>query len=211
MRRHDAEEVAAELERRRPARTLRWEPPDDWLLPGPIALGDRVLTAVETPGHTRGHLVFADEQAGLLFAGDHVLPQITPSIGFEPAPAAQPLRAYLGSLRTVRAMPDLTLLPAHGPAMGSSHARIDELLGHHRDRLAASAALVDGPTSARSVAERLTWTRHDRRLSDLDPFNRMLAVLETAAHLDLLVAQGVLQMTVVDGIVRYDALTNKCL
>jgi glyoxylase-like metal-dependent hydrolase (beta-lactamase superfamily II) len=36
--------------------------------------------------------VFADHAAGLLFAGDHVLPRITPSIGFEPVPAAQPLR-----------------------------------------------------------------------------------------------------------------------
>ena len=36
-------------------------------------------------------MVFRDAAAGLLFAGDHVLPRITPSIGFEAAPAPSPL------------------------------------------------------------------------------------------------------------------------
>src|SRR3712207_8035936 len=36
------------------------------------------------PIYTRGHLMFLDERDGTLFAGDHVLPHITPSLGFEP-------------------------------------------------------------------------------------------------------------------------------
>jgi glyoxylase-like metal-dependent hydrolase (beta-lactamase superfamily II) len=60
--------------------------PDDWLSDGELLdVAGRRITAHETPGHTRGHLVFADDDARLLFAGDHVLPHITPSIGFEPA------------------------------------------------------------------------------------------------------------------------------
>ena len=39
-------------------------------------------TPCTRPGHTPGHYVFADRADGLLFAGDHVLPTITPSIGF---------------------------------------------------------------------------------------------------------------------------------
>jgi hypothetical protein len=37
----------------------------------------------------------------------------------------------------------------------------------------------------------------------MDPFNQMLAVLETAAHLDLLVSQGKLSAQTVDGVRRY--------
>ena len=37
------------------------------------------------PGHTSGHVVFHDAANAALFAGDHVLPRITPSIGIEPA------------------------------------------------------------------------------------------------------------------------------
>ena len=95
--------------------------PDEWLeRDGVIEVGARTLDAVSTPGHTQGHFVFADQTAGLLFAGDHVLPTITPSIGFEPAYVQQPLRDFLGSLAKVRAMPDLMLLPAHGPVSPSS-------------------------------------------------------------------------------------------
>ncbi|GAB3457885.1 MBL fold metallo-hydrolase [Actinophytocola sediminis] len=183
---------------------VTWEHPDDWLEEGPIPLAGRVLDALATPGHTRGHLVFVDHATGLLFGGDHVLPHITPSIGFEPAPGDQPLRAYLGSLKVVRALPDLRLLPAHGPVVASTHARIDELLAHHQRRLDACAAEVArGSALAPEVAARLAWTGRERPLSDLDPFNQMLAVLETAAHLDVLVAQGVLRSAQVDGVLGY--------
>ena len=89
-------------------------------------MGDRTLRVVATPGHTQGHVVFRDEAAGLLFAGDHVLPHITPSIGFEAVPVELALGHYLRSLRLVREMPDMRLLPAHGPVRPSVHDRVDE-------------------------------------------------------------------------------------
>ena len=146
---------------------------------------------MHTPGHTQGHYVFADRAAGLLFAGDHVLPTITPSIGFEPVPVEQPLRDFMGSLTKVRGLPDLTLLPAHGPVAPSTHARVDQLLDHHEDRLRLCLdALAGGGATAYDVAGELPWTRHEHRLADLDVFNAALASLETKAHLELLVARG---------------------
>jgi glyoxylase-like metal-dependent hydrolase (beta-lactamase superfamily II) len=180
------------------------ESPDEWLTGGPIPLpGGRVLEAVETPGHTAGHLVFHDLAAGLLFSGDHVLPTITPSIGFEPAVSDDPLGAFLRSLRVVRERPDALLLPAHGPVAPSAHARVDELLAHHSTRLEATAAAVaQGAATAFEAAGLLRWTKRERKLSELDPFNAMLATFETGAHLDLLVAQGELTRTVDEGGVR---------
>ena len=49
----------------------------------------------------------------------------------------------------------------------------------------------------------LRWTRREHRLTDLDPFNAMLAVFETGAHLDLLVTQGRSTATDDDGVRRY--------
>lgn len=182
-----------------------WERPDDWIDgEQEIALEKRMLHVLPTPGHTRGHVVFRDREAGALFAGDHVLPHITPSIGFEAAPAAMPLRDYLGSLRTVRALPDTMLLPAHGPVTDSVHRRVDELLVHHDDRLQASLGTISaGATTAYESACILTWTRRERHFDDLDAFSQMLAVNETAAHLDLLAAQGRLRSHAVDGVMRY--------
>jgi glyoxylase-like metal-dependent hydrolase (beta-lactamase superfamily II) len=182
-----------------------WEEPDDWLTDGAmLPAGDRALRALETPGHTQGHLVYHDAGNALLFAGDHVLPHITPSIGFEAVRAPHPLRDYLGSLRRVRGLPDARLLPAHGRVTESAHARIDELLEHHDSRLAATERAVrSGRDTAAAVAVGLTWTRRERALTELDPFNRMLAVLETDSHLDLLVLQGRLCVDEVDGVGHY--------
>jgi glyoxylase-like metal-dependent hydrolase (beta-lactamase superfamily II) len=174
-----------------------FEEPDEWLDAGSVRVGDRMLRVVPTPGHTSGHLVFADAGAGLLFAGDHVLPHITPSIGFEAAPSPTALSDFLGSLATVSALPDLTLLPAHGPHGGSTHDRARELVTHHDERLAETTAAVAGlgPATAAAVAGALGWTRRRRSFASLDPFNQMLAVTETVAHLQLLVQTGVLVPT----------------
>jgi len=67
----------------------------------------------------------------VLFASDHVLPTITPSIGFTAPPPVDPLGDFMASLTKVRSLPDLRLLPAHGRVAPSSHARVDELLAHH--------------------------------------------------------------------------------
>jgi glyoxylase-like metal-dependent hydrolase (beta-lactamase superfamily II) len=182
----------------------QWESPDEWMTGGPVPLAGRVLEAVETPGHTAGHLVFYDDAAGLLFAGDHVLPTITPSIGFEPVLSENPLGAFLRSLAVVRERPDALLLPAHGPVAPSAHARVDELLDFHGKRLdEIEAAVRTGAPTAHDVAGVLRWTRRQHELKDLDPFNAMLAVFETGAHLDLLAVQGRLTTSLVDRVRHY--------
>ncbi len=135
--------------------------------------------------------MFADASAGLLFAGDHVLPHITPSIAFEEAPPELPLGDYLRSLSVVRTLPDMRLLPAHGPVSASTHSRVDELAGHHDGRLQAMAdVLSGGEHTAAEVAAAIGWTSRQHKLADLDLMNQMLAIGETVYHLDLLVARS---------------------
>ena len=175
-----------------PAEPELWRDPDTWLEGDTtIAVGDRTFAAIHTPGHTQGHYVYADHAAGLLFAGDHVLPTITPSVGFEPSSQGTPLRDFMASLTKMRGLPDLRLLPAHGPVAPSVHARVDELLQHHEHRLALSLDVIRAhPSTAYQVAAELPWTRHEHRFDTLDVFNGTLATLETLAHLDVLVARG---------------------
>ncbi|GEL18169.1 MBL fold metallo-hydrolase [Pseudonocardia asaccharolytica] len=186
-----------------------WAAPDEWIEDGAvIAIGanasQRGLTAIETPGHTRGHLVFADPAGELLFAGDHVLPSITPSIGFEPVPPPSPLADFLVSLQLMRDWPDAALLPAHGRVGRRVHERVDELLAHHGQRLDATLkAVADGRTTAAEVAAALPWTRRERALAELDTFNAMLATLETSAHLDVLVERGAVACDEVGGVAHY--------
>lgn len=182
-----------------------WEDPDHWLGDGiDIALQTRTLRVIATPGHTVGHVVFHDPGAGALFAGDHVLPHITPSIGVELVRPESPLRNYLASLQLMLTLPDTRLLPAHGPVTTSTHQRVDELLAHHEQRLTATAdAVAAGADTGIAVASSIGWTRRQTRLADLDVFNQILAIQETVAHLEVLVERGWLTRTIENGVAHY--------
>src|SRR5215471_18615471 len=136
-----------------------------------LDLRTRTLRAVHTPGHTRGHLVYHDAAAEIMFAGDHVLPHITPSIGFEAAGNRMALRDYLSSLARTLALPDARLLPAHGPVTGSTHERVNELVAHHDQRLAETLQAVRaGHAVPFEAAKAIKWTRRQRLFDDLDLF-----------------------------------------
>jgi glyoxylase-like metal-dependent hydrolase (beta-lactamase superfamily II) len=184
-----------------------WEAPDRWLPDAlDIELQTRTLRVISTPGHTRGHVVFHDLAAGALFAGDHVLPHITPSIGIELERPLSPLRDYLDSLTVVQALPDATLLPAHGPVAPSTHARARELLAHHDERLTQTLdAVRGGADTGFAVANELHWTRRQRHFDELDEFNQIMAVHETMAHLQVLVERGDLTRRVDDGVAYFTA------
>ena len=200
LRRLGALELVTELsaQNRQPPALLDWEDPDRWLAGGTdLDLRTRTLRAVHTPGHTRGHLVYHDAAAQLMFAGDHVLPHITPSIGFEAAGNRMALSDYLGSLARTLALPDARLLPAHGPVTGSTHERIHELLAHHDTRLAETLSAVQaGHATPFEVAKAIKWTRQHREFTDLDVFSQIQAVNETAAHLEVLAIRGQLTRSV---------------
>lgn len=66
--------------------------------------------ALDTPGHTPGHMVLWEEHHGILLLGDHILFDITPNITAWPG-YQNPLGGYLRSLERVRKLP-VTLTPA---------------------------------------------------------------------------------------------------
>ena len=115
-----------------------------------------------------------------------------PSIGFTVPPTPDPLGDFMASLTKVRGLPDLQILPAHGPVAPSSHARVDELLAFH-EQAAREVAWPRWPTgrstpprSPATSAGPATSTHYD----ELDVFSRGMAAMETKAHLELLVARG---------------------
>jgi len=210
LRRLGASDLAdelAELDRHGPA-IVDWEEPDRWVTDGTdLDLRTRTLRAVHTPGHTRGHLIYHDAAARIVFAGDHVLPHITPSIGFEPAGNRMALRDYLSSLARTLALPDARLLPAHGPVTGSVHDRVNELLAHHDLRLAEiHQAVLAGHATPYEVAKAIKWTRRQRLFGDLDLFSQVMSINETAAHLEVLAIRGQVTREVsADGADTYQA------
>ena len=98
----------------------------------------------------------------------------------------------MASLTKVRALPDLQILPAHGPVAPSSHQRVDELLGLPR-AAPRPQPRRRSPTARRPASpspHQLGWTRHEKAYDELDVFSQGMASMETKAHLELLVARG---------------------
>lgn len=170
----------------------QYQPPDAWLDGGQVIEAEwRRLAVVPTPGHTRGHVVFHDESDKFLFSGDHILPQITPSIGHEICGVDWPLRDYLDSLALIKQRPDAVLLPPHGPVWDSAHRRVDQLLDHHHCLLdEILRAVTAGAATAWEVASAVRWTYHDLPLEQMDVMNQSMAVNETVAHLNMRVLEG---------------------
>jgi glyoxylase-like metal-dependent hydrolase (beta-lactamase superfamily II) len=137
---------------------------------------------VELPGHADGHLGFL--RNGVLVAGDHLLPDITPTVGRYADGTPDPLGAYLASLeRTIELAPEL-VLPGHGEPIAEPITRARELIEHHRKRLEKTrAALRAGAQTAYEVS----LTLFER---DLDASGRRFAVAETLAHLERLEVGG---------------------
>ena len=152
--------------------------------PEPLEEGDEVAgwRVVHLPGHADGHLCLLRD--GVLVAGDHLLPRITPIVGLYPRSRPDPLGDYLASLaRTVELAPRLAL-PGHGEPIADPVGRARELLEHHRVRLETTAAsLAAGPRTAYEVSVDLFG-------DDLGPSNRRFAVAETIAHLERLRFEG---------------------
>jgi glyoxylase-like metal-dependent hydrolase (beta-lactamase superfamily II) len=169
---------------------LRMAAPDRLLEDGDVAdLPGWRLRAVHTPGHTAGHLCFAEERTGLLFSGDHVLPRISPNISTHGDGEPDPLRDYLASLAAVRDLDPTEVLPAHEWRFRGLAERVDQLTEHHEHRLdELLRALRAHPWSTPwQLAAHLTWSRpwssYQRRM-------RIFAVTETDAHLRLLGSRG---------------------
>ena len=154
-----------------------------------LLLAGRVLRVIHTPGHTPGHLCFAEEQTGRVFTGDHVLPRISPHVSSDRTGRVDLLGAYLASLAGIAREPATEVLPAHEWRFIGLSERAQEIAEHHARRLAELLAVLRRHPGGVpwDLAAELTWSRpwaqYDGRL-------RITAVAETEAHLMHLVAQG---------------------
>ncbi len=154
-----------------------------------IDVPGRTLRAVHTPGHTPGHLCFLDEAGRNLFAGDHLLPRITPNISADRDLSVDLLGDFLESLDKVEKFDVEEVFPAHEWRYRGLADRVSQLKSHHERRLAELLAVIrlnPGMTPWDMAAE-LTWSR------PWDQFNgyiRVTAVGETMSHVVHLVHQG---------------------
>jgi glyoxylase-like metal-dependent hydrolase (beta-lactamase superfamily II) len=151
-----------------------------------IQFGRRSWRVIVTRGHAFEHASFYDAESGILIAGDHLLPKISPVIAvYEMTPKADPLADYLASFPQFLDIPaDTLVLPSHGMPYRGIHERIEELGDHHRRRLAATADFLTQPKTAVDLSSAMFPHIEG-------PDNIGFALGETLAHINYLVNQGV--------------------
>lgn len=155
--------------------------PDTRLVHGSrIALaGGDALEAVATPGHAANHLAFAHAGSGVLFSGDHVMAWSTTIV----APPDGAMADYMASLDRLLARRDARYLPGHGGPVDNPAEYVAALKAH---RLARERAILErlasGDTRIPEIVGRL--------YADVDPRLHGAAGLSVLAHLEDLVARG---------------------
>ena len=139
---------------------------------------------VWTPGHTAGHVSLFRPGDRVLIAGDAVLPRITPTLGVN-RQRMDPVEDYVQALGRLERLAPARVLPGHGDPPPDGVARIRELRDAAETETATVAALL---TDEAATCWELVERRYPER--DLPVTTRMLALRETLAHLDRLIAAG---------------------
>ena len=165
------------------------------------AEGSFELITLHMPGHTGGHVVFHDPASGVLFAGDQLLPEVSPNPLLEPSldepgERRRSLKEYLASLDRMGGLGLQLAYPGHGDPVTDPKELIDSTIEHHLKRKVQVAGfLTDEPRTVYDIA-----TEVYPNVRDYDVF---LAVSEVVAHLDLVVEDGDAVVDTVDGVTLY--------
>jgi glyoxylase-like metal-dependent hydrolase (beta-lactamase superfamily II) len=162
-----------------------------------LEMGRRQLRVEWTPGHSPGHICLYDRQDRLLFAGDHMLPDLSPNIGLHPQSTPDPLHEYLDGLERMAALEPGLILPAHGRPFTGAPARVKVLVAHHRRRLEQIVEIVGaGKVTGWEVALQL-WGPRDNL------YEKRLALQEALAHLQALAVDDRVRKSVTPDSVRW--------
>lgn len=160
------------------------------------------LEVIETPGHSTGHICLYDRRQKILLAGDHVLPGITPHIGFHPEATSNPLEDYFASLDKLAHLEINLALPAHEYPFNNAHVRARQIKEHHQQRLQEIIDNLNGHyLSAYQIAAQLQWKVGP--WSTMGTWDRRTALMETKAHLVYLIQKGQVKRDKKDGITYY--------
>ena len=159
------------------------------------------LTALLMPGHTGGHVVYFEPETATLFAGDQLLPDVSPNPLLEPSldepgQRRRSLEEYLTSLERMAAMEIALAYPGHGAPVTDPQRLIGSTIEHHLKRKAAVARRL-GPEG------RTPYEIAQEVYPHVTGYDTFLAVSEIVAHLDLVVHDGNAVVEDRDGVTYY--------
>lgn len=164
-----------------------------------IVFGKHEYEIISTPGHADGLVVFYNKDESVLISTDHILPNITPNVAYWFHGIKNPLHAYMKSLEKIKQLDVAYVIPSHGQPFYDANKRIDEILDHHKERLAFVMDQLEMETTAYQLSQKLFNF-------EMDIHEKRFALGETIAHLEFLRYEGGLTRELHDGMWVYDKL-----
>lgn len=147
-----------------------------------IDTGEWAIEAIATPGHTANHMAFALKGTGILFSADHVMAWATSIV----APPDGAMADYMASLDRLVDRDETLYLPGHGGSVRNPRKFVRALRTHRKMR---EAAVLDRIRKGdRTIAAMVKEIYRDT-----DPRLHGAAALSVLAHLEDLVARGVVE------------------
>jgi len=172
-----------------------------------ISFGGSNLQVLLTPGHSPGHLSFYEMENKILFSGDLVLPETISNVGLHLHQSANPLDAYLDSLKVISELDVRRVLPAHEGIFTDLPGRIEQITEHHM-RKSTEIMQVIADKRPRTAFE-ISYTMSiypDTLLSGWDKlslWDKRFVLLETIAHLESLTVRGMIEKFLNNGAISY--------
>ncbi|MFE8699648.1 MBL fold metallo-hydrolase [Cytobacillus sp. FJAT-54145] len=143
-----------------------------------VHFGKYEYEVIFTPGHSDGLISLFNKEKSVLFSTDHILPKISPNVSYWFRGISNPLQAFFTSLEKVKRLDAEYVIPSHGKPFQHANKRIDELLGHHQERLHKVYEFMKQPSTIYEVCNQL--------FQGLNTHETRFAIGETLAHLQYL-------------------------
>ncbi|MFC4246784.1 MBL fold metallo-hydrolase [Natribaculum luteum] len=148
-----------------------------------LSAGDGHLTVLDTAGHAPDHVAIQAGADGPVCCGDCAVRAGSVVVG---APEGD-MRAYLSSLRRLRAIDPPQLLAGHGPVVDDPQSTLERLIDHRLEReRRVREAVVDGARTLEGVLE----SAYEKDLAGV----RDLARVTVRAHLEKLAVEDDLEV-----------------
>jgi glyoxylase-like metal-dependent hydrolase (beta-lactamase superfamily II) len=159
-----------------------------------LEIGGRTWHVIVGTGHSPELITLYAPEDRLFISSDQVLPGISPNISVHaPEPYGDPLSEFLDSCAKLTALDAETyVLPMHGRPFYGLHARLEELVRHHAERLALTVEAARTPITTVELLP-IMFKRK------LDFQQTQFAIGEALAHLNHLVVLGDLERIVEPG------------
>ncbi len=167
-----------------------------------IVLRDRRLQTLHRPGHSPSDTLFWDAERQMLFAGDHLISNISsnPLIS-RPLDGSktrtQSLVTYIDSMKKTQAMPAEIVFAGHGEPITDHAALIDSRLASHERRKEKIYGLIaEQPRSGYELAQAI-W-------GNVAVTQAFLTLSEVIGHTDILVNEGRVREVDDGAVIRYE-------